>query len=103
MFGRIEAMSEAVRIERPAGEIALVTLDRPEARNALDLPTRQALAAAFESLADDPDARVVVLAGSDKVFASGADLKSLATARPSDLQRMNLGRRGAPSPNSRSR
>jgi enoyl-CoA hydratase/carnithine racemase len=85
-------MSEGVRIERPAREIAFVALDRPEVRNALDLPTRQALAAAFEALADDPDVRVAVLAGSDKVFASGADLKSLATARPADLRRMNLAR-----------
>ncbi|HYF55040.1 MAG TPA: enoyl-CoA hydratase-related protein [Salinarimonas sp.] len=56
----------------------LVRIDRPEARNALDIPTRIALAAAFERLGGDPAVRAIVLTGTGKAFAAGADLKDMA-------------------------
>jgi len=64
-------------IERPADGVALVRLNRPEARNALNVAMREALHAAFVSLAEDESVRAIVLAGSAKVFAAGADLAEL--------------------------
>lgn len=54
-----------------------VTLDRPKV-NAIDVPTSQALAAAFKELNDDPELRVAILTGGgDKIFSAGWDLKAL--------------------------
>jgi enoyl-CoA hydratase len=68
-----------VRYER-TGAAALVTIDRPERRNAVDGPTAGALLGAFERFAEDGDARVLVLTGAgDAAFCAGADLKALPT------------------------
>jgi enoyl-CoA hydratase len=61
------------------GEIAIVTIDRPEVRNAVDGPTADALVAAFESFARDDGVRVAILTGAGGTFCSGADLKAVAT------------------------
>lgn len=59
--------------------IATITLDRPEARNALNAATRQALGRAFEKFAEDDTARVAILtATGDKVFCAGGDLKEMS-------------------------
>jgi 2-(1,2-epoxy-1,2-dihydrophenyl)acetyl-CoA isomerase len=58
--------------------IARITFNRPEAMNALDLPTKEALVAAVGRAAADPQARVVVLAGTGRAFCVGEDLKSHA-------------------------
>ncbi|MEV6638904.1 enoyl-CoA hydratase/isomerase family protein [Amycolatopsis sp. NPDC051371] len=65
-------MTERVCVEVTDG-IARVELNRPEARNALDLPMCRQLREAFESL--DDDVRVVLLSGRGPVFCAGADLK----------------------------
>ena len=67
--------SGPVRLEVAAG-IATVTLDRPEALNAISTELARALAATFEPLATRPDLRAVVLTGAgDKGFCAGADLR----------------------------
>ncbi len=58
--------------------VAVVTLDRPDRMNALDLSMRQALHHTFTSLAGNAGVRAIVVTGGDKVFAAGADLKLLA-------------------------
>src|SRR4051812_38275763 len=71
-----------VRYERP-GNVALVTIDRAERRNAVDGPTAAALLASFERFEADDEARVLVLTGAgDKAFCAGADLKSIETLDP---------------------
>jgi enoyl-CoA hydratase len=58
------------------GGVAIVTVNRPEAMNALDVEHAEALRDHLEDLAADPEARVVLLAGSgDKAFVAGADIK----------------------------
>lgn len=57
--------------------IAYITLNRPEARNALDLDTVKALAKAWEDFRDDASMRVAIITGVDKSFCAGADLGSL--------------------------
>jgi methylglutaconyl-CoA hydratase len=54
--------------------VALVTLDRPDALNALDGPLIGALTAAFGEIASDPKVRAAVLAAEGKAFSAGADI-----------------------------
>jgi enoyl-CoA hydratase len=78
-----------VVLEFPQPGIALVRLNRPEARNALSLALRQQLAEIFGKLAKDETVRVAILTGDDRAFAAGADLAEMtgldvpgAMARP---------------------
>lgn len=56
--------------------VAVITLDRPEARNAIDLPTAQALAAALDEVDARSDIRAAVLTAEGPVFSAGMDLKA---------------------------
>ena len=70
-----------VRYER-RGSAALLTITRPERRNAVDDETAAELAAGFRQFEADESARVLVLAGAGpEAFSAGADLKALAEAR----------------------
>jgi Enoyl-CoA hydratase/carnithine racemase len=60
------------------GHVALLRLNRPEARNALSPEMMELLAAELEGLDPGPEVRCVVIAGSDKVFAAGADIKAMS-------------------------
>jgi enoyl-CoA hydratase/carnithine racemase len=60
------------------GHVALLRLNRPEARNALSPEMMEQIAVALEALDPDPEVRCVVIAGSEKVFAAGADIKAMA-------------------------
>ena len=62
-----------------AGGVARLTLNRPEARNALSIGLMTALEEAFVSIADDPGVRVVVLAANGPAFCAGHDLRELRT------------------------
>ena len=79
--------TEPVLIDRPRDGVALVRINRPEARNALNMATRKALAAMFEGLHDDPSVRAIVLTGNEQAFAAGADLKELVDAGAVDMLR----------------
>lgn len=63
------------------GRIALVTLNRPEARNAIDEEMDAELWAAFEEFRDDPGLDVAIVTGAGDAFCAGADLKTLIPAR----------------------
>ena len=66
------------------GAAAVVTIDRPERRNAVDGPTAEALHECFERFEADDEARVMILTGAGKLaFCAGADLKSITTLNPS--------------------
>jgi enoyl-CoA hydratase len=72
----------AVEYER-IGAAALVTINRPERRNAVDGTTAAALLEAYERFAADDGARVLVLTGAgEDAFCAGADLKALETLDP---------------------
>ena len=60
--------------------VAVVTLDRPRARNALNAALRRALYETMSQLDADPSVHVVVLTGADPAFCAGLDLKELAGA-----------------------
>jgi enoyl-CoA hydratase len=68
-----------VRYER-TGAAAVLTIDRPERRNAVDGPTAEQLKAGYQRFVADDEARVLVLTGAGpEAFCAGADLKALET------------------------
>jgi enoyl-CoA hydratase len=68
---------QAVRTER-RGAVLLITLDRPEAMNAIDADLSQGLLAAVAELDEDPGLRAGVLTGAGRGFSAGMDLKAFA-------------------------
>ncbi len=62
--------------------IAIVTIDRPERRNAVDRPTAEALAEAFRRFEADAALDVAVLTGAGGWFCAGADLQAIAAGQP---------------------
>jgi enoyl-CoA hydratase/carnithine racemase len=72
----------SVRFE-VADRVATVTIDRPEAMNALDPETLEALSEAWTEVRDNPSIWVAIVTGAgDKAFCAGADLKKTIPARP---------------------
>jgi len=71
-------VTELVETTLDGHNVALLRLNRPEARNALSPETMEQIAAELERLDPDPEVRCIVIAGSEKVFAAGADIKALS-------------------------
>jgi enoyl-CoA hydratase len=71
---------------RLAGRIAIVAIERPECRNAVDAPTAAALADAFRRFDVDAAADVAVLHGAGDSFCAGADLKAIGEGRGNRLE-----------------
>ena len=82
-------MSEVI-LDRPADGIAVIRLNRPEVRNALNLNVRELLANHFAALGNDDVTRCIILTGSEKVFAAGADIRDMVERTPIEI----MGRRG---------
>ncbi len=84
-------MSE-VLLERPAPGVALISLNRPEAHNALNMVTRRQLTAHFRTVSDDTETLAVVIAGKGKNFAAGADLKEMADKGAAEMTLLGIRR-----------
>lgn len=67
-----------------AGAVATITLNRPDAMNALDVPTKEALLAVLAAAAADDSVRAVVLTGTGRAFCVGQDLRE-------HIQKLNSG------------
>ena len=80
--------NQFVYVERD-GPVAIVTLSRPEALNALNAEMLADLCEALEVLDADPQVRAIVLTGSGRAFAAGADIKVLAEYSSLDVLRAN--------------
>ncbi|HJW41547.1 MAG TPA: crotonase/enoyl-CoA hydratase family protein [Rhizomicrobium sp.] len=76
--------SETVRVERNGG-ITTIVIDRPQARNAVDRPTADALVKAFLAFEHDNEQKVAVLWGAGDTFCAGADLKGMSEGRGNRL------------------
>ena len=74
-----------VNVER-RGPVVVVTIDRPEARNAVDGPTAAALVDAFRAFEADDGLAVAVLTGASGTFCSGADLKAVGSGRGNRIE-----------------
>src|SRR5262245_32327762 len=72
-------MTDVVLLERPAEGVVLVRINRPEARNALNLEVRKLLSRYLTELSEDSTTRAIVLTGNEKAFAAGADIKEMAS------------------------
>ena len=82
-------MNQFVTVEGGDG-IAVVTINRPEALNALNDDVLAALEEAFFSLGRDPQVRVVILTGAGKAFVAGADIKAMAAFTPQEARAFAL-------------
>ena len=71
----------AVLVEKD-GPVTIVTLSRPEVRNAVDRETAEELSAAFRAFESDASARIAVFSGDRGHFCAGADLKKIAGGSP---------------------
>ena len=78
-------------VENPAAGVALLRYERPEARNALSAGIRADMAERLEMLNADSDVRAIVLTGTQKAFAAGADLAEMAEAGPVEMMNRNTG------------
>ena len=83
-------MSDAVLRERQ-GRIEILTINRPEARNAVNGAVSKAFTEAFDELENDDDCNVVIVTGAgDKAFCAGMDLKAFAAGEAGEI----MGARG---------
>lgn len=81
---------QLVVVERQAEQrTALVRLNRPKQLNALNAELMDALCAALEELDRDDEVRAIVVAGSERAFAAGADIGEMASATPVEMLRAN--------------
>ena len=82
----------AVLLEYPAKHVALLRINRPDALNALNAEVREIINTTLPILDQDPEIRCVVLAGSEKAFAAGADIKERSTMSAVDVMKMSTTR-----------
>ena len=66
------------------GHVLIVTMNRPEARNALSGPMLAGMSAAWNRVDEDPEIRVCILTGAGGAFCAGADLKAMTASHPGD-------------------
>ena len=78
--------ADTIRVERD-GPVVVVTIDRPDVRNAVDGPTAAALAGAFREFDEDEAASVAILTGAGGMFCAGADLKAITDGRGNRVDR----------------
>jgi enoyl-CoA hydratase/carnithine racemase len=71
-------VSDQIQIATDDHGVALLRLNRPEARNALSPEMMEEIAVELERLDPDPEVRCIVIAGSDEVFAAGADITAMS-------------------------
>ena len=74
-----------VNLEIREDGVAVVRIDRPEAKNALNSAVREQLAEHFRALARNGQVRAIVLTGGDTCFVAGADIREFAQARPIEM------------------
>jgi enoyl-CoA hydratase len=66
------------------GHVLIVTMNRPQARNALSGPMMELMRQAWDTADSDPEIRVCVLTGAGGAFCAGADLKAMTSSHPGD-------------------
>jgi enoyl-CoA hydratase len=71
---------------RQEGRVAVLTINRPEARNAVNGDVARGMEEAIDRLEGDDDTWIGVVAGEGPVFSAGADLKAIASGQAADLQ-----------------
>lgn len=68
----------SVELEKRANGVAVVTINRPQVLNALDVPAKERLGAIWQEIADDPAVRVAILRGAgERAFCAGSDIEEI--------------------------
>jgi enoyl-CoA hydratase/carnithine racemase len=80
-----------VLVEVEEAGIAVVTINRPEKRNAISLAVWPLMGEIFRDLAERADVRVVILTGAGGNFSAGADISEFATTRNDSTQAASYG------------
>ncbi|NOS99933.1 MAG: enoyl-CoA hydratase [Phycisphaerales bacterium] len=80
--------NDPIHVERD-GHVGIIRLNRPDVLNALSLELMRQLVDALESFDNEPDVFVILIAGSEKVWAAGADIKDMAGASVVDMYERN--------------
>ena len=91
-----ELCTPELRVHQLPAGVAVVTLHRPEATNALSLSLQAALSQAFTALGQQAQVRCIVLTGGEQVFAAGGDIKSMEGCGPIDILQRHTERVWAP-------
>ncbi len=77
--------AQLIQIDLSTPHIAIIKINRPEVKNALNTAVRKQLAQAFAEQSSNDEVRVIVLTGGDECFAAGADLHEMAEANSIDI------------------
>ena len=85
-----EETYEHIVVERPTEGVGLVRLNKPRTFNALTEPLMRELTHALGALEADESVRCIVITGTKRVFAAGADIKEMAQATPVELMQKNF-------------
>ena len=78
----IELSEQPHALIEQRGHVLIVTMNRPQARNALSAPMLALMRQAWDRVDADPDIRVCVLTGAGGAFCAGADLKAMTSDHP---------------------
>ncbi|CAG0900469.1 unnamed protein product [Darwinula stevensoni] len=84
---------QTLKLSSPTSHVCHVEINRPEKRNAMNHEFWMELKSCFESLAQSPECRSIILSGAGKCFSSGIDLKSFAEKGASMMAVEDVGRR----------
>ncbi len=88
-------MAELLQESLPSPGVALLKINRPEARNALNTALRHEMTARFAALAGREEVRVVVITGDERAFMAGADLKEMRPKGTAEISRTHVRRQWA--------
>lgn len=83
----MSTQSQVVDLHIRDDAVAVIRIDRPDAKNALNREVRERLAQIFHDVAADDCVRAVVLTGGDQCFVAGADIREFAEASPIEMYR----------------
>ena len=78
-------MSEQHLLTEIDGHVAIIRINRPKVLNALNLPLMEDLAALMEGYDQDDNIHVILLSGSERAWAAGADIGDMATASSEEM------------------
>jgi enoyl-CoA hydratase len=81
---------EDILVEQPQAGVGLIRLNRPTVLNALRRRLMEELAAAAQSMDNDPEIGVIVITGNEKAFSAGADITEMADASLPDMLNRNM-------------
>ncbi|KAK6539841.1 hypothetical protein TWF694_008686 [Orbilia ellipsospora] len=77
LLSSVSSQYENILLEQPADGVGQITLNRPKALNALSTPLFKELNDALQKFDEDPSVKAIIIAGSEKAFAAGADIKEM--------------------------